>query len=259
MNKRAIECLIKCGAFDSLPGSRRGMLEALPEVQAAGNKAQSDAHLGQGSIFDTEDGVEGADPGGQHAPISDGEFDQKELLALEKETLGTYLSSHPLDGLREAILARSDCSLAELASRDDGSWVKVGGIITEYKKMRTKKGGQMAFATLNDIEAEVELIVFKAGESEKLKAIQPDSVILVKGRIDQTEKGTKIVAQEAVVFDPGPEEIARAIEVQKKKNEPFTLKVSPAQLSSDALEEMKSIFEHHKGDADVHLVRLRRA
>ena len=61
VNKRAIECLIKCGAFDSLPGSRRGMLEALPEVQAAGNKAQSDAHLGQGSIFDMGGDADQAD------------------------------------------------------------------------------------------------------------------------------------------------------------------------------------------------------
>jgi DNA polymerase-3 subunit alpha len=254
VNKRAIECLVKCGAFDSLPGSRSGMLEALPEVQAAGNKAQSDAHLGQGSIFDTGEGGADAVDGGQHAPISEAEFEQKELLRLEKETLGTFLSSHPLDGLREALLARSDCSLAELRSRDDGSWVKISGIVTEYKKMRTKSGGQMAFATLSDIEAEVELIVFKAGESEKLKAIQPDAVVLVKGRVDQTEKGTKVVAQEAVDFDPDPEEIAKAIQQQKKRDEPFTVKVEPTQLSLDALEEMKSIFEHHKGDSEVHLV-----
>ena len=254
VNKRAIECLVKCGAFDSLPGSRSGMLEALPEVQAAGNKAQADAHLGQGSIFDTAEGGADAVDGGQHAPISEAEFEQKELLRLEKETLGTFLSSHPLDGLREALLARSDCSLAELRSRDDGSWVKISGIVTEYKKMRTKNGGQMAFATLSDIEAEVELIVFKAGESEKLKAIQPDAVVLVKGRVDQTEKGTKVVAQEAVDFDPDPEEIAKAIEQQKKRDEPFTVEVEPTQLSLDALEEMKSIFEHHKGDSEVHLV-----
>ena len=78
----------------------------------------------------------------------------------------------------------------------------------------------MAFATLSDIETEVELIVFKAGESEKLTAIQPDAVVLVKGRVDQTEKGTKIIAQEAVDFDPGPEEIGPAIEQQQKKKSP---------------------------------------
>ncbi len=254
VNKRAIECLVKCGAFDALPGSRRAMLEALPEAQSAGNKAQSDAHLGQGSIFDMGGDGGASARNATRPPLSEVEFEQKELLALEKETLGTFLSSHPLDGLREAILARSDCSIADLAKRDDGSWVKVGGIVTEYRKMRTRNGGQMAFATLSDIEAEVELIVFRAGESEKLAVIEPDAVILVKGRVDQTEKGTKVIAQEAVAYDPSPAEVEKAIEQQRKKSEPFTLRIDAAQLSGDILEEMKAVFEHHKGEAEVHLV-----
>jgi len=254
VNKRAIECLIKCGAFDHVPGSRKGMLEMLPEAQAAGNKAQADAHLGQGSIFDMggDDGATSA--GVQHAPITEVEFDQKEILALEKETLGTFLSSHPLDGLREALIAKSDCRLSELGSRDDGSWVTIGGIVTEYKKLRTKSGSTMAFATLSDIEAEVELIVFKADQSEKSAAIQLDEVVLVKGRVDQTEKGTKVVVQDAQAFNPNPAEIEKAIEKAAKRNEPFTVKVDSSQLSLDALEEMKTIFEHHQGDAEVHLV-----
>jgi len=257
VNKRAIECLVKCGAFDSLPGSRKGMLEILLEAQSAGIKAQADAHLGQGSIFDM-DGEGGSAQGGalsgQHPPITEVEFEQKEILALEKETLGTFLSSHPLDGLREAILAKSDCRISELNGREDGSWVTVGGIVTEYKKMRTKSGSQMAFATLSDIEAETELIVFKADQSEKSQAVQLDEVILVKGRIDKTEKGIKIVVQDAEVFDPNPAEIEKAIEQHKQRNQPFTVKVPSDQLSLDALEEMKAIFEHHRGENEVHLV-----
>ena len=254
VNKRAIECLIKCGAFDNVPGSRKGMLEMLPEAQAAGNKAQADAHLGQGSIFDMGGGDGGTGSGVQHAPITEVEFEQKEILALEKETLGTFLSSHPLDGLREALIAKSDCRLSELGGRDDGSWVTIGGIITEYKKLRTKSGSTMAFATLSDIETEVELIVFKADQSEKSAAIQLDEVVLVKGRVDQTEKGTKVVVQDAQEFNPNPAEIEKAIEKAAKRNEPFTVKVDSSQLSLDALEEMKMIFEHHQGDAEVHLV-----
>jgi DNA polymerase-3 subunit alpha len=254
VNKRALECLVKCGAFDSLPGSRRANLEAIPEAQAAGNQVQSDSHMGQGSIFDIEDADGGQAAEVTRPPLSDVEFEQKELLALEKETLGTFLSSHPLDGLREAILARSDCSIAELSKRDDGSWVKVGGIVTEFRKMRTRNGGQMAFATLSDIEAEVELIIFRAGESEKLAAIEPDAVILVKGRVDQTEKGTKIVAQEAVFYNPSEKEVAEAIEKQRKRMEPLTLRVDPAMLTGDVLEEVKAIIEHHKGETEVHLL-----
>ncbi|MGK2932805.1 MAG: DNA polymerase III subunit alpha, partial [Solirubrobacterales bacterium] len=257
VNKRAIECLIKCGAFDSLPGSRKGMLEMLPECQSAGNKAQADAHMGQGSIFDMggEDGAsQGGALSGQHPPITEAEFEQKEILTLEKETLGTFLSSHPLDGLREAIAVKADCTLAELGGREDGSWVTIGGIITEYKKLRTKSGSQMAFATLSDIETEIELIVFKAGESDKTQAVQLDSVVMVKGRVDQTEKGTKLVVQDAQVFDPKPAEIEKAKEQQARKNLPFEVKVDSDRLSLDALDEMKAILRHHQGENEVHLV-----
>jgi DNA polymerase-3 subunit alpha len=156
--------------------------------------------------------------------------------------------------LREAILARSDCSIAELSKRDDGSWVKVGGIVTEFRKMRTRNGGQMAFATLSDIEAEVELIIFRAGESEKLAAIEPDAVIMVKGRVDQTEKGTKIVAQEAVVYNPSEKEIAEAKEKHRRKMEPLTVRIDTAILTPDLLEEIKAILQHHKGETEVHLL-----
>ncbi len=257
VNKRAIECLIKCGAFDSLPGSRKGMLEMLPECQAAGNKVQADAHMGQGSIFDMG-GENGASQGGalsgQHPPITETEFEQKEILILEKETLGTFLSSHPLDGLREAIAVKSDCTLAELGGREDGSWVTIGGIITEYKKLRTKSGSQMAFATLSDIETEIELIVFKAGESDKTQAIQLDSVVMVKGRVNQTEKGTKLVVQDAQVFDPKPGEIEKAKEQAARRNQAFEVKVDSERLSLDALDEMKAILQHHRGENEVHLV-----
>ncbi len=254
VNKRAIECLVKCGAFDSLPGSRRGMLEALPEAQAAGGKAQSDAHLGQGSIFDMGGGSSSAGIGVQHPPISEVEFYQKEILSLEKDTLGTFLSAHPLDGLREAIVARSDCTISELGTRDDGSWVTVGGIVTEYKKLRTKSGNQMAFATLSDIEGEVELIVFKADQNEKAQAVRLDEVVLVKGRVDQTEKGTKLVVQDAQVFDPDPDEIEKAIEKVARRNEPFVVPVDPQQMSLELLEEMKAIFRHHKGENEVQVL-----
>ena len=254
VNKRAIECLVKCGAFDSLPGSRRGMLEALPEAQAAGGKAQSDAHLGQGSIFDMGGGSSSAGIGVQHPPISEVEFYQKEILSLEKDTLGTFLSAYPLDGLREAIVARSDCTISELGTRDDGSWVTVGGIVTEYKKLRTKSGNQMAFATLSDIEGEVELIVFKADQNEKAQAVRLDEVVLVKGRVDQTEKGTKLVVQDAQVFDPDPDEIEKAIEKVARRNEPFVVPVDPQQMSLELLEEMKAIFRHHKGENEVQVL-----
>jgi DNA polymerase-3 subunit alpha len=259
VNKRAIECLIKCGALDSTGATRRGMLEALPAAQSAGQKAQEDAQLGQGSIFDFGDGQDGGDgsanAAGQHRPpISAAEFDRSSLLAMEKETLGTYLSSHPLSEVREALRARVDCSLAGLAERADGSWVTVGGIVTACKKIRTKSGTQMMFATLDDIEGQVEMLVFKADQAESATVIAPDAVVLVRGRLDHKERGeTKLVVQEAERFEPDQEEIERATVKAAAPAEPLRLTISAERLTPDLFEELKAVFEHHSGDADVHL------
>jgi DNA polymerase-3 subunit alpha len=263
VNKRAIECLIKCGALDSTGASRRGMLEALPAAQSAGQKAQEDAQLGQGSIFDFGDGgSNGAGESGsssQHRPpISPAEFERRELLAMEKETLGTYLSSHPLSEVREALRARVDCGLGELANKPDGSWVTVGGIVTESKKIRTKSGSQMMFATLDDVEGQVEMLVFKADQAESAGTIETDAIVLVRGRIDHKDRGeTKLVVQEAERFEPDGEEIARASAAASAPAEPLKLTLAAASLGNPHLiEELKTVFEGHKGEAEVYLAIL---
>jgi DNA polymerase-3 subunit alpha len=254
VNKRAIECLIKCGALDSTGATRRGMLEALPAAQSAGQKAQEDAQLGQGSIFDFADpgsGEGGKSGAHQHRPpISAVEFDRGALLALEKETLGTYLSSHPLSEVREALRARVDCPIADLARKPDGAWVTVGGIVTEAKKIRTKSGTQMMFATLDDVEGQIEMLVFKVEGSESAAVIEPDAVVLVRGRIDHKDRGeTKLVVQEAERFEPDEEELSAA----RAPAEPLRLTIDAATLHGrpGLVDELKEVLVHHKGEADV--------
>jgi DNA polymerase III subunit alpha len=259
VNKRAIECLIKCGALDSTDASRKGMLEALPSAQSSGQKAQEDAQLGQGSIFDFGDAGDGGGAAAGQAhhrpPISAEEFERAELLALEKETLGTYLSSHPLTEVRGALRARVDCSLADLSNKQDGSWVTVGGIVTECKKIRTKSGSQMMFATLDDVEGQVEMLVFKADQAESAAVIAPDAIVIVRGRLDHKDRGeTKLVVQEAERFEPDAEEISNAPAITAGPAEPLKLTIPVAHLQRPGLfDQLKEVFEHHKGEADVHL------
>ncbi len=260
VNKRAIECLIKCGALDSTGDTRKGMLEMLPQAQSAGQKAQEDAQLGQGSIFDfgEEAGGGGAQPAVVHQrpPISAVEFERAEMLAMEKETLGTYLSSHPLTEVGPALRARVDCSLAQLGGKPDGAWVTVGGIVTECKKIRTKSGNQMMFATLDDVEGQVEMLVFKADQSEVAEVIAPDAIVLVRGRLDHKDRGeTKLVVQEASRFEPDADEIANAKKLAPATpSGPFEFKVDAARLGPELIAELKAVFEHHRGEADVHLL-----
>jgi DNA polymerase-3 subunit alpha len=271
VNKRAIECLIKCGALDSTDATRQGMLEALPAAQSSGQKAQEDAQLGQGSIFDFGDadsapGAAGT-PMQARPPISAAEFDRAELLAMEKETLGTYLSSHPLTEVGPALRAKVDCSLSELDGKADGSWVTVGGIVVECKKIRTKSGSQMMFATLDDVEGQIEMLVFKADEAESAQVIAPDAIVIVRGRIDHKDRGeTKLVVQEAQRFEPDAAEVERAAKNAPPPGSraggspsfsggPFQFSLPAAKAFDPAVvEELKSLFEDHKGESDVHLV-----
>jgi DNA polymerase-3 subunit alpha len=257
VNKRAIECLIKCGALDSTEATRKGMLEALPAAQSAGQKAQEDAQLGQGSIFDFgEEAGAGAHATQAHRrpPISAAEFERAELLAMEKETLGTYLSEHPLTEVRGALRARVDCGIADLAKKQDGSWVTVGGIVTECKKIRTKSGNQMMFATLDDVEGQVEMLIFKADESESAAVIEPDAIVVVRGRLDHKDRGeTKLVVQEAERFEPDAAEIAAAPAIASAPSGPFEVEIEATMLTLAMVDELKAVLEHHKGEAEVHL------
>jgi DNA polymerase-3 subunit alpha len=276
VNKKAIESLVKCGALDSTGASRRGMLEVIGAAQSAGQKAQQDAALGQGSIFDLGEPAAGPGAGGPAAdgatrrpvpPLTD---DRKERGAMEKETLGLFLSSHPLKEVRPALARRVDCSLAELERRRDGEWVTVGGVVAECKRIRTKKGEPMMFATLDDLEGQVELIVFNSAYAENERKIDVDQVLLVKGRLDHKEAGeTKVVVQEAEPFEPSPEEVARLAReadaggdgavglgapshVGRTAVAPLTLRVD-AGVADSFLDELREVVQSFPGDHEVRL------
>jgi DNA polymerase-3 subunit alpha len=259
VNKRAVECLVKCGALDSTGATRKGMLDALPMAASHGQKAQEDAQRGQGSIFELDDTPAEGEGRAHHPPIGLAEFDQRELLKLEKETLGTFLSAHPLDEVRDALRARVDCSLAEIAGREDGSFVTVGGIVAEAKKIRTKAGKDMMFATLDDIEGQVEMIVFNSAFENHAGSIEVDGVVLVKGRIDHKEQGeTKVVAQEIERFDPSEDEVARARNARAARDQaasgPLVLTVRAADFGAGLVEDLKNVFGNFPGQAEVLLV-----
>ena len=98
-----------------------------------------------------------------HPPIPTHEFERPELLAMEKESVGVFITEHPLKRLREALQIKADCAIAEIPERKDGEWVKVGGMITEAKKIRTRSGSAMMFATVDDLEGTVEVRRLREG------------------------------------------------------------------------------------------------
>ncbi|MEA2272086.1 MAG: polymerase subunit alpha, partial [Solirubrobacteraceae bacterium] len=258
VNKKAIESLIRCGALDSTHATRTGMLSVLPQAQAAGSKAQQDAQLGQSSIFDLEEPVAGGGgpaptPLHQRPPIPSLPDERRELNAMEKETLGLFLSSHPLKEVRPALRARVECSLAELKGKADGSWVTVGGMIAEAKRIRTKKGDPMLFATLDDLEAQVEMLVFNSAYAANSEKVDVDKVVIVRGRVDHKEQGeTKLVAQEVEVFDPTHEEVevARAAAIPTGPPPRVTLRVGST-IPASFLDDLREVASANRGDHEL--------
>ena len=252
VNKKASDSLVKCGAFDSLPGTRTGMMEALPRAQVAGAQAQADAQSGQGSFFDLEGGNE--DAAAHHdPPIMPLPDDRKQLNEWEKETLGLFLSSHPVKEVRPALRARVDCSLTDLQAKKDGEWVTVGGMIAECKRIRTRKGDPMMFATLDDLEGQVELLVFNSAYAANAEKVDVDKIVIVRGRVDKKEEGEiKLVAQEVEAFEPTAEEVLKAAETAELEPvaQRLTIHVS-AGVSEGFLEDLKEVVSHHRGDHEL--------
>jgi len=255
VNKKAIESLIRCGALDSTGATRRGMLEVLPAAQAAGAKFQQDAQLGQGSIFDLEQpsAAAQATPAHQDLPVPPLPDERKELNLMEKETLGLFLSSHPLKEVRAALRAKVDCSLPELDARKDGEWVTVGGMVAEAKKIRTRKGDPMMFCTLDDLEGQVEMIVFNSALTEHEAKLDGDSVVIVRGRVDKKEANeVKLVAHDVEVFEPSPEEVEQAAARAAVAAAPrrLTLHVAP-EVPDSFIDELREVVTTCPGEREL--------
>jgi DNA polymerase-3 subunit alpha len=255
VNKKAIEALVKCGALGSTGATRYGMLAVLEQAQGAGQKAQQDALIGQGSIFDLGGPAEPTLTRASSRPIiSTREFDQHELLAVEKEAIGLFISAHPLKAVRDALRLAVDCSLADVAAKPDKESVTVGGIITQARKIRTRTGTEMMFATLDDLEGQVELLIFGGALERLAGSLDVDAIVLVRGRVDHKEADkTTIVAQSIEPFAPDPEEIARASAAVLEAARPRLLhvQVSEARRSTEFLDELKHVLAAFPGRAEV--------
>ena len=266
INKRAIECLIKCGALDSTGDSRRGMLEVLAQAQSAGQKAQEDSRRGQGSIFDLGGDAGGAEaPAGgafaapRHPPVPADEFDQREKLRLEKETLGTFVSAHPLGEVGDALRSRVERPLATVGGLADGAWVTVGGIVAEAKKVRTRRGGYVMFAGIDDLEGRLDLFVRDAA-SEQADVLEVDRVVVVRGRIEKGEEGKlSLNVHEAEPFEPGASELAAARAKLDRAAEPLVLRIDAAAFAAGLIDELKAVFGDFPGDNEVLLEMRTRA
>jgi DNA polymerase-3 subunit alpha len=229
LNKRALESLVLCGALDSTGASRKGMLEALDAALGSGARRQEDLFFGQESMFEVE-----------HPPITSEEYEKNDLLRMEKESLGLYVSEHPLTAVKEQLGRKTDTRLAEVPVRRDGEIVTVGGIVGALKHLTTRKGDPMVFARLDDLTGSAEVVVFNSVYVQSRELLAADSILVVKGRVDHKQEGeTKLIAMEVTAF-------AAAQEAKEVR-----LRVDARTAPAGLIGELKAILEGFPGEIPV--------
>ena len=184
VNKKVLESLVKAGAFDSLGITRAAAMDSVTTLL----NGSSSRNTGQQSIF----GEESFEP---EEPIA--EWEESELLRNEKESLGFYITGHPLtkfESMLARLKARKTTEIENLADRSD---IIIGGILRSIKKKNVKSTGDlMAYLTLEDDEGSVEVIVFPELFKNSVHLLQKDRLVLVKGSVDKDEKGIKVRGKE---------------------------------------------------------------
>ncbi len=242
LNKRALESLVKCGALDSTGASRMGMLAALDAALGHGQRISADRLAGQASIFDGAFGDAEEAMETHHPPIATTEFDERELLRLEKETLGLYVSEHPLERVRAELRRKTDCALTDLERRRDGEFVTVGGIVSSLKQVTTKRGEPMVFVTLDDPTGSAEVVVFNSTYATARELLEADRILVVKGRVDHKQAGeTKLVASEVSAFESAL--VRREVR----------LRIDARQAPAGLIRELAALVSDYPGEAPVYV------
>jgi DNA polymerase-3 subunit alpha len=216
------------------------MLQVLEQALAVGSQLHQDRAAGQGSIFDLDGSADAATERPAHHPaIPADEFERKDLLALEKEAIGLYVSEHPLHGLADQLRRRTDCPLSELDSRRDGEVVTVAGMVGSVRALTTRKGDPMAFLRLDDLSGSSEVVVFSSVYADARELVVEDRVLLVKGRVDHKDGEVKLIALELseLELQHGPRTVR--------------LRVDARRADARAIRELAEVVQEFPGESPV--------
>lgn len=238
LNKKAVESLIKSGAFDSQGAKRSQLMRIYEDVLSRAHKNQKQAAQGQLSLFEMIDGGEAMDDDLPDIP----EYPQSEILSMEKEVLGLYLSGHPLKEYEDILNRKTTLKSSDLKGDEidieDNSQVTVGGIITDIKMKSTKGEKLMAFITLEDLTGSMEIIAFPTVYEKFSDRLKQDSKVLIRGRVDlKEEEMPKIIAEE--------------IEPLEEKKEGTLVVLLSENDGNKILEDLKQFFLLHPGNVPV--------
>jgi DNA polymerase-3 subunit alpha len=243
VNRRVFESLIKAGAMDSFPGTRSQLFAIVEDCMEAGQRAQKDLLSGQtglfGDLLTPEDG-----PAHERALPKVNDWTPIEKLRGEKETIGFYVSGHPLDEYRWKVTELTHFASNNLEGIEKGQEIALCGILTGIQKRRNKEQKPWAFMQLEDWHGGTEILCFATRYEHLQKEIEEDKAVLVRGKAMPEEDGTfKLNVQEII-----PLALARV-------NFPtlVSIKVRLTQSSAEKAEALRQLFSEKPGDTSVRL------
>ena len=199
VNKRVLECMIRAGALDCL-GERNRLLASLDQMLATSQQAHRAKEIGQTSLFDLNPSVMGEAQGAKFELARDTRpMPEKKRLADEKELLGVYVSSHPLQVLNQYVDDRLT-ALDQIDIAMAGDNVTVAGSLVSMREITTKKGDPMAFAQLEDLGGSMELVIFPNTYRDSQQHLKIDSILMIKAKVDSRDDTAKLIADSIVPY-----------------------------------------------------------
>ncbi len=241
-NKKVLESLIKAGALDSFGKNRRQHLQVLEQALEQGQRKQKMKEQGIMSIEDFLNAGDDDEDGGndEFYPVCE-EMPENELLVFEKEVLGFYVTNHPL-ARYSSVLDTFTVSSKDLAEKDDDTFAIAGGMVKAVKHHITKtKQEKMAFITLEDMQGEVDVLVFPKMYQENIRYLEEDKIIVIKGRVSKKDDRVSFKAEE--IFD--------ADETVEKLTETVVIKLNAVAFSEERMHRLRQLLSDHQGDAAV--------
>lgn len=218
INKRALENLIKCGAFDSLGYNRAQYMAVLDQAMDLGSRRQKDLASGQmdlfGDFMEEEESIDKLEMPKMQ------EFPKIELLNMEKEITGFYITGHPLEEYREKIQYLT--TIESLEKQKDGKYISVAGIIRKAKRVTTKKGDMMCFLEIEDFLGVVEVIVFPKAFYDNINYLVPDIPVVVRGKLDKSDDNNKIIADKVIGLEDYTPEFCIIVKPEQEDNAFFS-------------------------------------
>ena len=245
INRLAMEALVKAGALDCFPGNKAQKLACIGDLIDSAQNTAKNTIEGQISLFAMEDSSRSIEIKRSMPPAT--EFRREDLQRMEKEQLGIYLTDHPLndvEGLVKSVITIDTETLANPEKCDNirsGSSATMAGLITSVKKMVTKKGGQMAYLTVEDLTGQIEVVAFPKCFDNYRQNMEEDKVVVIKGKLDLKDEGDPKLLADSVM--PLSE---MAIRVKMIK-----IVIPETYEELEGLETFKKIAKRHLGDMQV--------